>query len=95
MKTANTTSKKHRLWWLLIPSIAIPLWLYLFYDLPSINSLSENLAQPSVRITDRNGALLYDLLPQVGGRQVSLAVENIPQCMRDATVAVEDANFYS
>ncbi|HNA88243.1 MAG TPA: penicillin-binding protein 1C [Anaerolineales bacterium] len=95
MKTANTTSKKHRLWWLLIPSIAIPLWLYLFYDLPSINSLSENLAQPSVRITDRNGVLLYDLLPQVGGRQVSLAVENIPQCMRDATVAVEDANFYS
>jgi len=39
--------------------------------------------------------LLYDLLPQVGGRQVSLAVENIPQCMRDATIAVEDANFYS
>lgn len=38
--------------------------------------------------------LLYDLLPQVGGRQVSLSVENIPQCMRDATIAVEDANFY-
>ena len=39
--------------------------------------------------------LLYDLLPQVGGRQVSLATDNIPQCMRDATIAVEDANFYA
>lgn len=70
------------------------IWLSLFYDLPSVDTLSENLAQPSIRITDRNGALLYDLLPQVGGRQISLATENIPQCMRDATIAVEDANFY-
>lgn len=87
--------KKRKLWWLLIPGISLLLWLYLFYDLPTINSLSQNLAQPSVRITDRNGILLYDLLPQIGGRQVSLAVENIPQCMRDATIAVEDANFYA
>lgn len=95
MKTSNTINKKRRLRWLLIPGISILLWLYLFYNLPSIDSLSEHLAQPSVRITDRNGALLYDLLPQVGGRQVSLTKENIPQCMRDATIAVEDANFYS
>lgn len=75
--------------------ILILIWEYLFYDLPPVDTLSEHLAQPSVRITDRSGLLLYDLLAQVGGRQVSLAVENIPQCMRDATIAVEDANFYS
>lgn len=87
--------KNKKIWWATIFGIPLLLGFYLFYDLPSINSLSENLAQPSVRITDRNGILLYDLLPQVGGRQVSLTPENIPQCMRDATVAVEDANFYS
>ncbi|MBK8822002.1 MAG: transglycosylase domain-containing protein [Anaerolineales bacterium] len=67
---------------------------YLFYDLPSINSLSENLNQPSVKITDRSGRLLYEILPTEGGRNASLAVENIPQCMKDATIAVEDKNFY-
>ncbi len=67
---------------------------YLFYDLPSINSLSENLNQPSVKITDRSGRLLYEILPTEGGRNAALAVENIPQCMKDATIAVEDKNFY-
>lgn len=69
--------------------------VYLFHDLPSIESLPERLSQPSIRITDRDGRLLYDLLPADTGRQVSLASENIPKCLKDATVAVEDENFYS
>ncbi len=69
--------------------------VYLFHDLPSINSLPENLNQPSVKITDRNGQLLYEILPTVGGRNAPLSVENLPQCIKDATIAVEDKNFYS
>jgi len=78
----------------------LPLFIFsvflicLFYDLPSINSLSENLNQPSIRITDRGGRLLYEIIPTNGGRNSVLAVENIPQCMMDATIAVEDKNFY-
>jgi len=68
--------------------------VYVFYDLPSITALPENLNQPSVKITDRNGRLLYDILPTEGGRNAALSVENIPQCMKDATIAVEDKNFY-
>ncbi len=67
---------------------------YLFYDLPSIASIPENLNQPSIRITDRSGLLLYEIIPTEGGRNAALAVENIPQCMKDATIAVEDKNFY-
>ncbi|HLF72852.1 MAG TPA: penicillin-binding protein 1C [Anaerolineales bacterium] len=50
---------------------------------------------PSVRITDRNGRLLYEILPEVGGRNTVLSFENIPECLKDATIAVEDKNFYS
>jgi len=50
---------------------------------------------PSVRITDRNGRLLYEILPEVGGRNTVLSIENIPQCLKDATIAVEDKNFYT
>ena len=68
--------------------------LYIFWDLPSVNSLPETYLTPSVRITDRNGRLLYEILPKVGGRNTVLSVENIPQCLKDATIAVEDKNFY-
>ena len=68
--------------------------VYLFYDLPSIASLPENLRQPSIKITDRSGRLLYEIIPTEGGRNAALSVANIPQCMKDATIAVEDKKFY-
>lgn len=81
---------------LLFPAAALlSLWLYLFHDLPRVDSLSARLLQPSIRITDRNGQILYELIPSEGGRHAALAFESIPQCMKDATIAVEDRNFYS
>jgi penicillin-binding protein 1C len=69
--------------------------LYLFGDLPSIDSLPETYMTPSVRVTDRNGRLLYEIIPQEGGRNTVLSIDNIPQCLKDATIAVEDKNFYT
>ena len=68
---------------------------YIFWDLPSVDSLPETYMTPSVRITDRNGRLLYDILAETGGRNTVLALQNIPQCLKDATIAVEDKNFYT
>ena len=68
---------------------------YIFWDLPSTDSISAHLDIPSIRITDRDGRLLYDILPDVGGRHTVLSFDNIPQCMKDATIAVEDKNFYT
>ncbi|MFZ5855623.1 MAG: penicillin-binding protein 1C [Chloroflexota bacterium] len=73
----------------------VSIWLYFFHDLPRVASLSSRLIQPSIRITDRNGVLLYEIIPSEGGRHATLAFESIPQCMKDATIAVEDRNFYS
>jgi len=70
------------------------LLVYLFYDLPSIDDIPQGLNQPSVKITDRGGRLLYEILPAVGGRNAALSPENLPQCMKDATIAVEDKSFY-
>jgi penicillin-binding protein 1C len=68
--------------------------LSVFWDLPSVNSLPETYMTPSVRITDRDERLMYEILPEVGGRNTVLSVQNIPQCLKDATIAVEDKNFY-
>jgi len=63
--------------------------------LPSIDSIPEHLNQPSIRITDRNGRALYEIMPETGGHHAVLAFKNIPECMRQSTIAVEDRNFYS
>jgi len=74
--------------------IFIGFLVYIFYDLPSIAFIPEKLNQPSVKITDRDGRLLYEIIPTEGGRNAALSFVNIPQCMKDATIAVEDKNFY-
>ncbi|MBI5666825.1 MAG: PBP1A family penicillin-binding protein [Chloroflexi bacterium] len=77
--------------------LAFGAWLYawLVSDLPSIDRLQAGLALPSTRIYDRNGQLLYEILPPEGGRNTALALNEIPQHCIQATIATEDANFYS
>lgn len=42
---------------------------------------------------DRNGELLYEAFDE--GRRTNVALANIPQALIDATIAIEDDNFYS
>ncbi len=71
------------------------IYAWLFADLPSIDQLQAGLALPSTRIFDRNGQLLYEILPPEGGRNTALALTSIPQHCQQAVIATEDANFYS
>lgn len=65
-----------------------------FYDLPNIDAFAAHLNPPSIRITDRNGSLLYEILPETGGRHAIIPPDEIPDCMKQATIAIEDRNFY-
>ena len=93
----RVTFRKSKLWLFLLAGLIVFVGslVYIFWDLPSINSLPANLETPSIRITDRNGRLLYDILPEQGGRHAVLSFDDIPPCMKDATISVEDKNFYS
>jgi len=68
---------------------------YTFWDIPSIDSIPNAYMTPSIRITDRDGRLLYEIIPREGGRNTVLSIDSIPQCLKDATIAVEDKNFYT
>jgi penicillin-binding protein 1C len=67
---------------------------WLFADLPSIDQLQAGLALPSTRIYDRNGKLLYEILPPDGGRNTAIPLASLPQYCIDAVISTEDANFY-
>jgi penicillin-binding protein 1C len=71
------------------------LYFWLFADLPSIDRLQAGLALPSTRIYDRNGQLLYEILPTEGGRNTALPLSDVPKHCVQAVIATEDANFYN
>jgi 1A family penicillin-binding protein len=60
-------------------------------DLPSPDKVvrREGFA---TKIFDRNGVLLYDVFADQ--RRTPVALDEIPQDLREATVAIEDKNFY-
>lgn len=68
---------------------------YLFVDLPSLDRLTENLTVPSTKILARDGRLIYEIVDPAGARHTTLAIAEIPLACQQATIAVEDASFYS
>ena len=67
---------------------------WVFWDLPSVDGYEDRLAVPSLRITDRYGRLLYEVIPTEGGRHSPVPLESIPLALRQATISTEDAAFY-
>jgi membrane peptidoglycan carboxypeptidase len=80
-----------------VASIAIIFFLMVLYfakTLPSIDELASQQIGQSTRIYDRTGTiLLYDF--SGGARRTVVSYDQIPQSLKDATVAIEDQNFYN
>ena len=67
---------------------------WVFGNLPSLDDISGGLAVPSIRITDRHGRSLYDVLDNEGGRHTPVGLDSIPAELLQATIATEDSSFY-
>ncbi len=71
------------------------IWHSLVVDLPSLERLTENLTVPSTKILARDGRLLYQITDPAGVNHTAVPLEEIPLALRQATVATEDASFYT
>ncbi len=80
---------------LLLAGAALGVRAWLFTDLPNVDDLSAGLHTPSMRILDRQGRLLYEVIGTDAGRNTVVPLDEIPQVCVDATIATEDFNFYS
>ncbi len=79
----------------ILAGVALAVRAWLFVDLPELDTLASNLAAPSTKILDRNGRLLYTISDPHTGRHTPVPLSDIPLACRQATIATEDANFYS
>ncbi len=77
-----------------LAGVAAGLYFWVFAGLPPIDDLEAGLALPSTEVLDRHGRLLYEIIPQGGGRHSAVPLDQIARCMVEATVATEDARFY-
>ena len=73
--------------------ILIPLYFYFFLNsLPNPKQLSGRQIPQTTKIYDRNGALLYQIYANENRTLVPLS--SIPKDLINATIAIEDKDFY-
>lgn len=83
--------------WLAILTAFLAL-LFFFYlsilrELPSPRTLERNIYPISTQILDRQGRLLYEIYADENRTPINLA--NLPPYVAQATISIEDQNFYS
>lgn len=69
------------------------LFMWFSRDLPTPGKLSESTLSQSTKIYDRNGIVLYDIYSDQNRTYVEL--KNIPKQLKEATIAIEDKDFYT
>jgi len=84
--------KKWLLVFFILGFLFTSLFFYLFKDLPSPANLSKNVYPVSTQIFDRNNTLLYEIYSDQNRTPVKLA--DVPQHVIQATIAIEDKDFY-
>jgi len=73
--------------------VALLLFLWILRDVPGPGKLSSTDFPESSQIYDRNGKLIYEIYAEKKRQEVPLT--QIPEKMQQATLAIEDAGFYS
>ncbi|MBI5619461.1 penicillin-binding protein, partial [Candidatus Gottesmanbacteria bacterium] len=78
--------------WLLPFALVFVSYFLIFKDLPSPAKLSQYNIPQSTKVYDRMGRLLFDIYAQQNRTPVPLS--DIPLVVRQATIAIEDRDFY-
>ncbi|MBC7265271.1 MAG: PBP1A family penicillin-binding protein [Chloroflexi bacterium] len=81
---------------LLVTIAGLGVYVYFAMSLPPPEELSLRAARfANTKIYDREGRLLYEIFDPTGGRRTVVPLQDIPLYLRQATIATEDATFYS
>jgi 1A family penicillin-binding protein len=73
--------------------VIIALVIYFFTQIPSPDALTTRDVAQATEIFDRNGQLLYNIYADENRTPIKL--QDIPDSVKKATVAIEDKNFYT
>jgi penicillin-binding protein 1C len=72
--------------------VLISICIYLFWGIPLPTRLSSPDIPVSTKLFDRNGKLIYEIFTDK--RRTPVKLSEIPQSLKEATIAIEDKDFY-
>ncbi|MCW1949186.1 MAG: transglycosylase domain-containing protein [Candidatus Shapirobacteria bacterium] len=87
--------KNKKFWWiagLILLLVIILVIFFISFNVPNPKKLSSGDYPQSSQIFDRNGKLLYEIYADK--RRVPVILSEVPDNLKKATLAIEDANFY-
>ena len=84
--------RKRNIALVLVVAFAVLFYIYILKDLPLPTKLASTSNPQSTLIYDRNGKLLYDIFDKKN--QSFIPLSSIPKYAQEATIAIEDKNFY-
>lgn len=74
-------------------ALLLSFFVYIFWGLPLPTQLTSESRNPvSTQILDRNGKLIYEIYE--GKRRTPIKIDDLPPYVYQATIAIEDKNFY-
>ncbi|MBI2622373.1 penicillin-binding protein [Candidatus Microgenomates bacterium] len=88
----KSISRKRLLIISLLVFLGVIFYFSILKDLPSPTTLSSPEIPESTQIVDRNGELIYTIYTQKN--RASIPLSKIPKYVREATIAIEDKDFY-
>ncbi len=83
---------KRKIAFALLFFIFLSILVWLFWKLPLPNQLSQKEVPVSTKLFDRNGKLIYEIYTDRRSTPVSL--KELPNHVWQATISIEDKNFY-
>lgn len=78
----------------LLAVLGLSFFLYIAYLLPLPDVLTQDRSQGSIKIFDRKGQLLYEVLQPLSGKKTVIPLQQIPKNFVNATLAAEDIHYY-
>lgn len=77
---------------LLVAAFVVFLYFFILKDIPTSATIGMRSFPQSTKIYDRNGKLLYTIYGKKN--QTYVQIDKIPKNLKNATVAIEDKDFY-
>lgn len=91
-KIKNHLSSRYNRKRIIFFSVLISFSLWLFWGIPLPTKLSSPDIPVSTKLLDRNGNLIYEIYAET--RRSPVELQSLPDYIKNATIAIEDKDFY-
>ena len=92
LKIKKVLKNQKRIKKIIFFSVLLGVGLWIFWGIPLPTNLSSEEFPVSTKLFDRNGNLIYEIYTEK--RRTPIKLSDLPPYVREATISIEDKDFY-